>query len=150
MRTDSPTSGSLAACPRLTELTIIYPHPDDTQFEAVETRLDMVGTACSAMRELVNACKALPDFNTVQIVHFLPGAADRLEAIGLPSRELTSQALREEVKGMKDSAIDCLNGPEKRCQKGEKGKKITLRVIELSTDHPRHHLGSVKAVEYEV
>jgi len=101
------------------------------------------------MLELVNACKALPDFDTIQIVHFLPGTGDRLEAIGILSTEPLNRTLREEVKGVRDSVVDCLNKLEMGRQKGGR-RKITLRVIELSPDHPRPHLGSVEVEECEV
>jgi len=129
----------MAACPRLTELTVMYPHPDGAKSKAVP----------SEMLELVNACKALPDFDTIQIVHFLPGTGDRLEAIGIPSAAPLNRTLREEVKGMRDSVADCLNKLETGRQKGGR-RKITLRVIELNPDHPRPHLGPVEVEECEV
>ena len=110
----------------------------------------MARTARSATLELVNACKALPDLDTIQIVHFLPGTGDRLEAIGIYSTEPSNRALREEVRSVRDSAIDCLNTPEMGRQKGGRRKKITLRVIELNPDHPRPHLGTVEVEECEV
>ena len=108
----------------------------------------MARTTRSATPELVDACKALLDFDTIQIVHFLPGTGDRLEAMGIPSLEPSNQALREEVKGVREEAIDCLNRLETGGQRGERRKK--LRVIELNPDYPRFHLGPVEVEEYEV
>ena len=153
-----PLSGFVAACPRLTELTIIYPHPHDAQIAETGTLLDPVGSARSATLELVNACKALPDFDTLQIVHFpsvtpLPMCGCgrvRYGSLGL-SMEQRRQALKEEVRCLKDLARDCLKKPEAGCQDRAGRKKATLRVIELSSDRPRlrSHLGSVKVEEYD-
>jgi len=101
----------------------------------------MVGTARSATLELLGASKALPDFDTLQIVHFLPNTPSPgymdwwLRNNGLLPTEQRKQTLREHVrgvKGVKDLAIDCLKRPKTGCQKGGGRKKTTLRVIELS------------------
>jgi len=89
------------------------------------------------MIELVNACKALPCFDTFQIVHFPHGSpplrrADWSEETNiLSSLEQQKRALREQVNNMKDWAIDCFK-VDMGCQEGEGRKKTTLRVIELN------------------
>jgi len=140
----------VAACTKLTELTIIYPHPDDAKSTETGDRLDMAGTARFVALELVNACKTLQDFNTIQIVHFLHGTGDRLKVIGIRSTEPLNGALREEVRNVKEEVIDCLNKPETGYRERERRNKITLRVIELNPDHPRLHLGPVEVEECEV
>ena len=154
-----PTSGFVAACPRLTELTIIYPHPHDSRRSETGTLSDPVGSARSATSELVNACKALPDFDTLQIVHlplvtpFLICACGGLR-YGRPSigaREPWAEQ-RKQMSGKraaKDPVVDCLNS-KTRCQEGEGRKKITLRTIELCWDYLRpFYLDSMKVEEYE-
>jgi len=119
------------------------------------------------MIELVNACKTLPSFDTLQIVHFSFTTAPPTrvwEGGGLESyTEQQKQVLREQIQGAKDSAIDCLKELETECQQVEGKKKTTLRVIELSSvftstrRHPGYvatspifHLGSVKVEDYDV
>lgn len=120
-----PTSGFVAACPKLTELTVIYPHPDHSQTMGTGRLLDRAGGARSAISELVIACKALPDFDTLQIV-YSPGF----------SMGWQEQALREEVDGIKDWTMECLRKSETGCRDGE-GGTITLKVIDLSSERPR-------------
>ena len=139
----------MAACRRLTELTIIYPHPRDTPFSKTGAQLNTVETACSATLELVNVCKELPDFETIQIVYFLPAVTPDGGCVARPFLKQQNQALREQVKGVMDLAIDCLKEPGTGCLEGE-GRKTTVRVIELSPNHPRPHLGPAKVEEHEV
>jgi len=156
-----PTSGFVAACPRLTELTIMYPHPRGSQRSEMGTLPDPVGSARSAASELVNACKALPDFDTLQIAYFffvtpLPSCACGRSGHGSSSIE-TREPWAEQrkqisgTKGVKDLAIECLK-PKAECQEGERRKKTTLRIIELGSDsHCRPlFLDSVKVEESEV
>jgi len=105
----------------------------------------VVETARSAILELVNACKTLPDFNTFQIVyvHFLvkhpypPIRGYERTRDGVPpTMEQRRQALRDLMKGVKNVAIDCLKKPEIGCQQGEGRKRTTLRVIELGAYRP--------------
>ena len=146
------------ACPRLTELTLIYPHPDGpplTPGKGIPT--DVVGTARSVTPELVNACKALPDFDTLQIVHLLLNTppstctewwmrSDRLSALNRRRR-----TLREQVEGVKDLAVDCLEKSTPGRLEGEGRKRVTLRVVELTpcphvgTDYPEY--ATIKKVE---
>jgi len=140
----------VAACRGLTELTVTYPHPHDTSLMKTRDLLTTAETARSAALQLINVCKTLSDFDTIQIVYFLPGGVlfQRRHAIPLSS-EQASQILREQVKVVTDLAIDCLKEPGTRCRQGE-GRKIMVRVIELSPDHPRLHLGPAKVEEHEV
>ena len=111
------------------------------------------------MAEIVTVCRTLPDFDALQIVHYpfvapLPRCRCRGTRIdlGLPTRE-RKLALREEVNGVKEWAIDCFKKPKAGCREEEVGgKKTVVRVIELCADrlHPNSRLGSVKVMEYEV
>ena len=152
----------MAACPRLTELTLIYLHPDHALVSETGDPLDTVGTTHSATLELVSACKVLPDFDTIQIVHgldkklliFGTHGYDQVGDGSMPSMEQQWQALRNRAKGMRDLVINCLKGPEIGREEGE-GKKITLRVIELGKYRlpGELYLDSVrveKVEEYEV
>ena len=139
----------MAACPKLTELTIIYPHPYDAPVT--------VETARSATSELVDACKALPDFDTLQIVHLAVTKPSLNRWCGLtrcsklrPYPEERKRELKGLMKDVKGWATDCLKKPRTGFQEGEARKTTTLRVIELSQDHPWPHLGPVKVEEYEV
>jgi len=94
---------------------------------------DTVGNARPAMLELVNACRALPNFDTLQIVHFSLSTPPPTRECwpwqcgGLASyTEGQKQALREQIQRVKDLAIDCLKEPEKGCQEGGR-KKTALR-----------------------
>ena len=138
----------MAALTRLTELTLIYPHPH--VFPFVETK-----DVHSATLELANACRAFQDFDTLQIVHFLLGEPllmcgyVRANVRPTGKRERT---LREQVKGVKDLAIDSLKKAKVEFREGEGWKKIVVRVIELSPYLPLagYHLDSVKAEQFEV
>jgi hypothetical protein len=143
-----PTPGFVAACPKLTELTAICPHPDTAEATETGYLLDPVGSVRSATSELVNACIALPDFDTLQIVH---GCGLMYGAAGLSVIQRRRE-LREHVGCAKDSAINCLKEPETGCREREGRKKITVRVIELvmGSTFPAFHLDSVRVEEYEV
>ena len=142
-----PTSGFVSACPKLTELTIISPYPDTLEEMETEYFLDPVGTARSAMSELVNACKVLPDFDTLQIVH-----GCRLDCGGEePRGKQLQREYMDHVDGAKDMAISCLKEPEMGPQEGEGRRKTTVRVIELIAGPSQgFYMESVKVEEYEV
>jgi len=148
--------GFAAACPKLTELTLICRHPHDNPVAERGVLSDAVKSAHSATLDLVNACKVLPDFDTLQIVHFLLGTPSPrcvdAWAMNLSSMEQREQALRERVKGVRDLAVDCLSKPKVGCQEGEGRERTTLRVIELSPCLPvlAFCLESVNVEEYEV
>ena len=181
----SPPSVFVAACPRFTGPTIIYPHPHDGPVVEVgipsdpaertlcdigagdrvqgharssekvrdrDTRCNMVerftraSQRCTALHPrchdtnmfwLATTLAVLPDFETLQIVHFPyrggQGASDYYGHSG----ELPKQS-RDELGGLKDWAISCLKS-ETGSQEGERRKRTTLselRVIELSPDRP--------------
>ena len=135
----------MAACPRLTELTIIYPHPYGAPAVAE--------TARSVISELVDACKALPDFDTFQILRLLVDTPPRRYAAR--STEQWKRTLSEEVGGVKDWAVCCLKA-KTGCEEGGGRKRTTLRVIGLNSSlrpgediFRRFHLGSVKVEVYE-
>lgn len=120
------------------------------------------------MLELTNACKALPNFDTLQIVSFslavLPPTRE-CESGGCNRRgaytERQKRVLVEQMKDVKGLAINCLKEPATVFRAGGT-KKATLRVIELSSARallrptPRYgatlrfHLDSVKVEECEV
>ena len=107
------------------------------------------------MLDLVNACKALPDFDTLQIVYFILGTPSSRYAdawtMSLSPLGRLERELRERLKGVRDLAIDCLKKQKTGCKEGE-GRKTTLRVIELIPcfSIPEFHLDSVVVEEYEV
>jgi len=142
----------VATCRGLTELTITYPHTYETPVSRTGALIDKVETARSMTLALVNVCKELPDFDTIQIVYFIPGAALMYfgeDCAVLPCSEGQKQALREWVKGVTDLAIDCLKKPGAGSREWE-GRKTTVRVIELSLDYPMPHLAPPKVEVYEV
>jgi len=106
---------------------------------------------------MIDACKVLPDFDTLQIVHlgitepFLSiWCGETRCSVLVPYQEERKRALREQMKGAKDWAVECLEKTRTGCQEGEARKTITLRIIELSQDHLWPHLGPVKVDEYGV
>ena len=128
----------------------MHPHPHVTP--GVET-----GAVHSATPELVYACRALPDFDTLQIVHVLLGESVLLcgsMRVTLTPTDQREQALREQMKGVRDLALESLRKAKNEGCWG--GRKVGLRVIELSPHFPlvgHHlgaaHLGSVKVEEFE-
>ena len=129
----------MAACPKLTELTVISPYPDGAQLTETGILLDPGGRARSVISELIVACKALPDFNTLQIVcyRFVPprlacwcgwGECDRHRS----SSEPWDQVWGKQTKDLEAWVIDCLRKPTTGCRDGEGKKKTTLRAIKFS------------------
>ena len=117
----------------------------------------MVKTIQSATLKLVDACGALPDLDTLQIVHFVLitplmvcGFA-RMSFGSLPFIEARKEVLRAQMRDVGDLAMDCLRKAKAGYPEGEGRKRTTLRVIELSPRHPYagHHLDSVKVEEFE-
>ena len=142
----------MVALTRLTELTLMHPHPHVSP--GVETE-----TVHSATLELVRACRALPEFDTLQIVHALLGESVLLcggMRVTLTPTEQRKQALREQMKGVRDLALESLRDVKRAgCWEGR--RKVVLRVIELSPYFPflghqlgTAHLGSVKVERFEV
>ena len=149
-----PTSVFIAACPRLTELTI-SPYPHHAKITETEILLDPAGTSRSAMLELVIACGTLPDFGTLQILHFPTAAPYPICWCGHhgPSKEQWEQASREQTGVMKDLAMVTLKNSKTEGKEGKDGrKKTTVRVVELTRVYPRvsYDPGYVKVEEYEV
>lgn len=140
-----PPSEFVAACPRLTELTIVCPHPNDGPVAEMGILPDPTESVRSAVLELVIACKVLPDFDTLQIVHF--PHRGRHEARDRNGNSREPKRSRDEVKGLKDWMINCLKSETGR-QEEEGRKKTTLRVIKLSPDRPL--LSSVEVEVYTV
>ena len=138
------TSGFVAACPRLTELSVIFPYQYDT-FEEWNTgvRIDPARRARPAMLKLIAACKALQDFNTLQIVRlpFRPpyrvcpcdGPCEYLHS-SFPE-EQWEQLLEEYMTDLEEWTIDCLKRPKTGCLEEEGRKRITLRIIEFGYDY---------------
>ena len=134
----------MAALPRLTELTVIYPDPDNNTLVArADVPLDTVEAARSATLELVDACKALPDFDTLQIVYRLCVLVGLSDGGDIPSSQLErvamehrNRVLRERVDTVKGWAIERLKRVKPGCQGGDGRKKTTLRIIELNPRRP--------------
>jgi hypothetical protein len=142
-----PTLGFVAACPKLTELTIVCPHPDTVEDLETGYFFDPVGTARSATSELVNACNALPYFDTFQIVH---GYRPMYKEVDLSLRR-RRRKLRERVEGAGGLVTNCLGELETRCRQRDGGKTTTVRVIELAAGYRQNaYLDSVKIEEYQV
>ena len=123
----------------------------------IGTLVDPTGGARSAMSELVVACKALPDFDTLQVVHVTAvpmymmcwcgwvGCGSRMPG----SSERQEEVLRGQTESMKYRAMDCLKKSETECQGEERErKKTTLRVFMFGPGCPCHSSGKVE--EYEV
>ena len=148
----------MAACPRLTELSVISPYPYQTvERKGTEFLLDPGGRAHSSMLELIVACKALQDFNTLQIVRLpMPGPllprcmCDRLdgrcECIYYPTiiRHRWGRLLEKHVKDLGQFGMNCLKEPKTGHSEGEGRKRITLRTIEFGDSCP------TKVEEYEM
>jgi hypothetical protein len=143
-----PTSGFVAVCPKLTELTIIFPDPGTIKDTETGYLLNPNGSVRSATSELVSACKALPDFDISQIVH---GCGLMYGGAGLRAKR-RRRRLRKHVGWAKDSAINSLKEPETGCQERQGWKKATVRVIELvaGSPCPTFHLSSARVEECEV
>jgi len=151
----------VAAFPRLSELTAIYPAPRDAPVTAMGVLLETVGAVRSTTLKLINACKVLPDFDTFQIVHLLP-ATPSLGCVGtfrgisyLAATERRKQDLGEQVDLVRDWAMEYLKKAKSECQERDGGKKVMLRVIGLGLDRPTagfyvDHAKVQKVEEYEV
>ena len=133
------SSGFVAACPRLTELTI-FPYPNITIITGREIMHDPTGKALSALSELVFACEALPDFDTIQILCFpttmisskIPPCEQEKCSCSMLCRGKLELSLKEEAKGMKDFVIDCLKRSKAGCQEGERREGTTVWVVNLA------------------
>ena len=91
----------MAACLRFAELTITYPGQLDGRNTAGTGSLFyLVRSARSAALELASACKALPDFYTLQIARF--------PFVQPPQRWEREQAFEKEVEGPKELAFNYL------------------------------------------
>ena len=99
--------------------------------------LDPAGRARSAISELVVACKALPDFDTLQIVRF-PINPPRLlcwcgkgrcghHGLFLEQWEL---ALEKQTKDLEREAVECLKTPRMGSREGE-GRRTMVRIVKF-------------------
>ena len=147
----------MAACPRLTELTVTFHHEYDAQRTETGVLLDQAGRARSAMSEFIVACTALPDFDTLQVVRdtSVPGNLTCWCGWGgcgsrMGSSKQQEEILKKQMEDMKDWAMDCLKKPEAGLREGEERerKRITLRVFMFGPGRPCHSSGKVE--EYEV
>lgn len=151
-------SGFVIACPGLTELTVVSPYPFDTQYMEPGTLFDPAGRARPAISELVTACKALPDFDILQIVHFpvFPHSlicwCGQLQCSDHRPPAEHDQALREHMKGVNDWAMCCLESPKTGYQEGERRKRTTFRAIKLTRNplYPMFYRVSVNVEEQGV
>ena len=147
----------VAACPRLTELTVVFHHQYDAKHAEMGILLDPAGGARSAMSELVVACKALPDFDILQVVRVTINPVHLVCWCGwggcgsrMDSSEQQEQILRKQTEDMKDWAMDCLKKPKtgRQEEKERRRKRTTLRVFMFGPGRPCHTSGKVG--EYEV
>ena len=145
----------MAACPRLTELTVVFHHKCDVQHAGTGILFDPAGGAHSAMLELVVGCKALPDFDTLQVVRITLAQVHSSCGCGwggcssrMDSSEQQEEILRKQTEDMKDWAIGCLKKPEIGWREGEERKRIMLRVFMFGPGRPCHSSGKVG--EYEI
>ena len=121
----------------------------------------MVGTVRSTLAKLGNACNALPNFHTLQIVYLSHSI------LTIPTRKCwrcpeRRQNVRstEQIQDMDNWAIDCFMEAETGSQEGGPRQKTTFRFIELGPVladtqpdvdiPPMFYLGSVKVKEYGV
>ena len=95
------------------------------------------------MSRLIDACRALPDFDTLQIVyapHSIPPSGNefaRDEVELLPSRRQQQQVLLgEQVKTMKDWVTEYLKRSKVGHHEAE-GRGTTLSIIELGPVYPQ-------------
>jgi len=145
----------VAALLRLTELTLLYPHPYDTLVTETGMPLDRVGITHSTTLEFLNACTALPDFDALQIAYFVLDESLFVPSsilVNLPLTDRQEWISREQVKGVKDLVVDSLKKVKAGCREGEGGRKFTLRVIKLGPylHPPMYRMNSAKAEEFEV
>ena len=126
----------MIACPKLTELTMFFPHRYQAKDGKMDFLSDQARRARDAIFNLVGACKVLPDFATLQIVRFpinpphLACWCGREECSHRPSMERWEQALTKQMKDLEERAMDCLRMPRTGCREGE-GRRLTLRVIKF-------------------
>ena len=130
----------MAACPKLTELTIVCPDLVRNNFSETGFLTEHIRTTRPAMLELVNACRVLPNFDTFQIVYF-PTAGQEVYLYGRESDERVEllrrqRRMRKEAKDVGDLLLDCLKLT---------GMKATYRFIELELESSEPiHLDSVE------
>ena len=144
----------MAACPRLTELSVISPYPFNIIEETdTEVQFDPDGSAHSGMSKLIVACKALQDFNTLQIVRLPVMQPSPRCDCNVPCEyfhypcvtvERWEQSLEKHVKDLGEWAIECLEKAKMGYLEGEERKRITVRTVEFGYIHP------VKVKEYQV
>ena len=135
-------------CPRLTELTVIFPHLHWAQHKKMRLLLDQGEKARSAISELVGACKALPDFDTLQTVRFPIIPSYLVCWCGRAECDCNWKLeSKRQTKDLDKWVIDCLKESNMGCREGE-GKRTMLRVIKFGSGHPCQT--SVAVEEYEM
>ena len=149
-----PLPGFVAACSRLTELTLLFPNgPESWVIRSQD------GVASAAVLDVVTTCKALPNLDTIQIVYFpcevpdiFRGSDGRWYDVGA---DPVWGFIREKLRHWTDTGV--IRSRQSECGEGEgegegeSGKKTTLRLVELGSDHPDTIvLDSVEVREYEV
>ena len=142
-------------CPRLTEFTAIIPHLYWAELSGKIFLLNWPESAHSAVLDLVGACRALPDFDTLQIARF-PIVSSRRTCLCLWYESCTcdrypttewEEAFEKQMKDLGGWTVDCLK-LKTGCQEGEGRGRTAFRVIKFSSDRPCQ--SSVEVEEYEV
>ena len=158
-------------CPLLTELTVIYPLPGDIHKAERGFFYDKAEPARIGMLEILNACEALPNFHTLQIVYMFESSRQSRRALSSHRGHHDEWDVWDELKEIflgevgvvKDMAIGAFQRLE--CQEGEKEsrgrrKKVAVKIIELEWALSEGFglgwgwpdamiLGSVKIQDYE-
>lgn len=138
------TSEFVVVCPGLIELTVFFPHLFQARGEEMDFLPGQAERARSAIFELVGACNALADFDTLQIVHFPIIPPPRIclcmwpacDCYALSSKEWEERTerltggLEKKMKDLEEWAMKCLKEPRTGCREGE-GRDITLRTIKF-------------------
>ena len=146
----------MAACPKLTELTVIAHYPHGARLTKHGTvPLNTVTTVHLTMSELVVECKALPDFDTLQITHYPTAGRCLSRRCGKVlcghqwpylGRRKWEPALEKQAKDLEVLAADRLKKLKTERWEREE-RKTTLRIIKFWPDHPQ---SPVKVEEYRV
>ena len=134
----------------LTELTLLF--PNGTESCKIRSQYEVVS---AKILDIITACKALPDFDTIQIVYFPREPPDIFRSSDGQWYDVGADPvwgfIREKLGHWMDAGVIRSRQSEYGEGEGESGKKTTLRLVELGSDHPDTIIvDSVEVREYEV